>query len=163
MMIKSRIQKALNKQINVELNAFYSYLSMAAYFKFHNMSGFAEWYRVQSNEEFKHAIKLYEYIIFRGGRVVLEAIQAPETDWESLLSVFEAAYAQELNVTAKISELMDLVKSENDHATEIMLQWFVMEQVEEEDVAKRNVEKFKFIKSNTEGIVVFDQELGLRK
>ena len=163
MMIKPKIQKALNKQINVEFNAFYTYLSMAAYFESHHMSGFAGWYKIQSNEEFKHAMKLFEYIISRGEKVVLTAIEAPQTEGKSFLSVFEAAYAQELKVSALINELVDLAKSEGDHATEIMLQWFVTEQVEEEDTANRNVERFKFIKDTTEGIDAFDRELAERK
>jgi ferritin len=163
MMIKPKMQKALNKQINVEFNAFYSYLSMAAFFESHHMSGFAGWYKVQSNEEFKHAMKLYEYIISRGEKVVLTAIEAPQTEGKSFLAVFEAAYAQELKVSALINDLVDLAKSEGDHATEIMLQWFVTEQVEEEDTANRNVERFKFIKDTTEGIDAFDRELAERK
>jgi len=163
MMIKPKIQKALNKQINVEFNAFYSYLSMAAYFESHHMSGFASWYKVQSNEEFKHAMKLYEYIISRGEKVVLTSIETPQTEGKSFLSVFEAAYAQELNVSGLINALVDLAKSEGDHATEIMLQWFVTEQVEEENMANSNVERFKFIKDTTEGIEGFDRELGARK
>ena len=163
MMIKPKIQKALNKQINVEFNAFYSYLSMDAYFESHHMSGFASWYKVQSNEEFKHAMKLYEYIISRGEKVVLTSIETPQTEGKSFLSVFEAAYAQELNVSGLINALVDLAKSEGDHATEIMLQWFVTEQVEEENMANSNVERFKFIKDTTEGIEGFDRELGARK
>lgn len=163
MVIKPKIEKALNKQANAELNAFYSYLSMAAYFESNYMPGFAHWFKVQSNEEFNHAMKLNAYIIARGGKVVLTAIDAPETQWKSCLSVFEAAYEQELKVSSLINDLMDLAKSEHDHATEAMLQWFVTEQVEEEDTAKSNVEKFKFIKNATEGIVVFDHELGQRK
>jgi ferritin len=163
MMIKPKIHKALNKQVNVEFSAFYSYLSMAAYFESHHMPGFARWYKVQSNEEFKHAMKLYEYIISRGEKVVLMAIEKPEIVGKSFLSVFEAAYAQELKVSVLINDLVDLAKKENDHATEIMLQWFVTEQVEEENAANTNVEKFKFIKNTTEGIDAFDHELGARK
>jgi ferritin len=162
-MIKPKIQRALNKQINVEFGAFYSYLSMAAYFESHHMPGFARWYKVQSNEEFKHAMKLYEYIISRGEKIVLTAIGTPETEGKSFLSVFEAAYAQELKVSSLINELVDLAKNENDHATEIMLQWFVTEQVEEENMANSNVERFKFIKDTTEGIEAFDRELGARQ
>ena len=163
MMIKPKIERALNKQVNVEFSAFYSYLSMAAYFESHHMSGFSKWYKIQSNEEFKHAMRLYEYIISRGGKVVLTSIATPETQGKSLLSVFEAAYAQELKVSALINELMDMAKSEGDHATEVMLQWFVTEQVEEEDTANTNVQRFKFIKDTTEGIDAFDRELGARK
>ncbi len=163
MMIKPKIEKALNKQVNVEFSAFYSYLSMAAYFESHHMPGFTKWYKIQSNEEFKHAMKLYEYLISRGGKVILLAVEAPENQWKSFLSVFEAAYAQELKVSAQINDLMDMAKDEHDHATEIMLQWFVTEQVEEEDTANNNVERFKFIKDTTEGIDAFDHELGARK
>ncbi len=163
MMIKSKIQKALNKQINVEFSAFYSYLSMAAYFESNYMAGAGSWFKAQSHEEFNHAMRLNAYLITRGGKVMLTAIEAPEVTWESPLSVFEAAYAQELKVSTLIDDLMDLAKSEHDHATEVMLQWFITEQVEEEDTAKNNIEKFKFIKDTTEGIVVFDHELAARK
>ena len=163
MMIKSKIEKALNKQINVELSAFYSYLSMSAYFESHYLLGSARWFKIQSDEEFKHAMKFKAYILSRGGQITLTAIDAPQTQWKSLLSVFEDAYAQELKVSGLIDGLMDLAKNEHDHATEMMLQWFITEQVEEEDTAKSNVEKFKFIKNTSEGIVVFDRELGERQ
>jgi len=162
-MIKSKIQKALNKQVNVEFSAFYSYLSMAAFFESRYMSGAARWFKAQSHEEFNHAMKLNAYIMARGGKIILTAIEAPQTQWDSCLSAFEDAYAQELKVSARINDLMDLAKNERDHATEMMLQWFVTEQVEEEDSAKSNVEKFRFIKNAVEGIVVFDHELGERK
>lgn len=108
-------------------------------------------------------MKLNEYLIARGGKVVLTALEAPKTQWKSFLSIFEEAYEQELNVSAQINDLMDLARSEHDHATEIMLQWFVTEQVEEEDTANSNVERLKLIKNYTEGIVAFDRELGQRK
>jgi len=162
-MIKPKIQKALNKQVNVELTAFYSYLSMSVYFESRHMPGAARWFKAQSNEEFSHAMKLSENIIARGGKVVLAAIGAPKTEWKSFLSVLEDSYAQELEVSALIGELMDLAKSERDYATEILLQWFVTEQVEEEDAAKNNVEKFKLIKDSADGIWAFDQELGRRQ
>ena len=108
-------------------------------------------------------MKLYEYIISRGEKVVLTAIEAPKTEGKSFLSDFEAAYAQELKVSALINGLVDLAQSEGDHATKVMLQWFVKQQVEEEDTANRNVERFKFIKDTTEGIEAFDRELGERK
>lgn len=162
MMIKPKIQKALNKQANGELHAFYSYLSMSAYFESCHMPGCAHWFRIQSKEEFSHAMKLNKFVIARGGKVALTAIDAPETQWKTFLSVFETAYAQELKVSAQINELMDLAKSEHDHATEIMLQWFVTEQVEEEDKANCNVERLKVIKDCTEGIMLFDRELGQR-
>ncbi|MDO8304051.1 MAG: ferritin, partial [Sedimentisphaerales bacterium] len=121
------------------------------------------WFKAQSHEEFNHAMKLNAYIMARGGKIILTTIEAPQTQWDSCLAVFEDAYAQELKVSALIDDLMDLAKSERDHATEMMLQWFVTEQVEEEDSAKSNVEKYRFIKNAVEGIVVFDHELGQRK
>ncbi len=162
MRIKPKIEKALNKQLNVELSAFYSYLSMAAYFEFNYMPGSAHWFKVQSNEEFKHAMKLNDYIIVRGGKVVLTAIGAPKTQWKSCLSALEDAYVQELKVSALINDLVDLAKSEHDHATEVMLQWFVTEQVEEEDTADSNVERLKSMKSGSDEIAIFDRELGQR-
>ena len=163
MVIKPKVEKALNKQVNVELSAFYSYLSMAAYFESQYFPGFAQWFKIQSNEEFKHATKLMDFINARSGKVVLMAIDTPETEWKSPLSVFEDAYAQELKVTGLINELVDMAKHEGDHATEIMLQWFVTEQVEEENSALNNIEKFKFVKNNPEGIMDLDHELGERK
>ncbi len=161
-MIKLKIEKALNKQINVELGAFYSYLSMAVYFESHDMLGAAHWFKIQSKEELNHAMKLNAYIIARGGKIIFTAIEAPKTEWKSCLSVFEEAYAQELKVSARINDLVDLAKNEGDHATEIMLQWFVTEQVEEEDMANKNVERLKLIKNAPQGVEVFDHELGAR-
>lgn len=163
MEMKSKIFKAMNKQVGVELGAFYSYLVMSVYLQTSYMPGAAKWFKAQSNEEFEHAMKLNAYILARGGKTNFMAIEASEAKWESCLSVFEDAYAQEVKVSEHIHELMDLAKSESDHATEIMLQWFVTEQVEEEDTAKRNVENFKRVKSAAEGIIAFDQELGSRK
>lgn len=162
-MIIPKIEQALNKQVNAELSAFYSYLSMAAYLGFNYMPGFAHWFKVQANEEFNHAMRLSEYIIVRGGKVVLTAIEAPRTEWESCLSVLEEAYAQELKVSALINELMDLAKSERDHATEIMLQWFITEQVEEENTADSNIERLKSMKNAADELAIFDRELGQRK
>jgi ferritin len=163
MVISPKIQKALNKQANAEFNAFYSYLSMSAYFESNYMPGCARWFKAQSGEEFTHAMKLNEYILVRGGQVVLTAIDAPETRWETFLSVFENAYAQELKVSELINDLVGLARSEHDYATENMLQWFVTEQVEEENAANNNVERFKLIKNDVDGIVVFDRGLGERK
>ncbi len=162
-MMKPKIEKALNKQVNVEFSAFYSYLSMSAYLESNYLPGSAQWFKVQANEEFNHAMKLNDYIIARGGKVVLMAIEPPKTEWKSCLAVLEEAYAQELKVSVQINALVDLAKSENDHATEIMLQWFVTEQVEEENTANGNVERLKLIKNATDEMAMFDRELGQRK
>ncbi|MDP2653176.1 MAG: ferritin [Candidatus Omnitrophota bacterium] len=136
---------------------------MAEHFKSHYMPGSAHWFKIQSNEEFQHAMKFNEYLCARGGKVVLTALEAPKAEWKSFLSVLEEAYEQELKVSALIYDLVDLAREERDYATEIMLQWFVSEQVEEEETAKNNVEKFKLVKNTVEGIAVFDQDLGQRK
>jgi len=163
MIIKEKMEKALNKQINVELSAFYLYLSMAAYLAFNYRPGAAHWFTMQANEEFKHAMRLNDYLTTRGGKVVLTAIKAPKNQWKTYLAVLEDAYEEELKVSALINDLVDLAKSEHDHATEVMLQWFVTEQVEEEDSAGRNVERLKSMKNTPNEIMIFDRELGTRK
>ena len=163
MVIKEKMQKALNKQINAELYSSYLYLAMAAYFEAHNLLGFANWMKVQAREENAHAMKFYEYVIERGGKVILTAIDAPDTEWKSSLSAFEAAYGHELKVTELIHDLVRLAQSEHDYATESMLQWFVNEQVEEEASASLIVEKLKLIKEAPNGLFMLDKELGERK
>lgn len=163
MKIKSKIEKALNKQANVEFNAFYTYLSMAAYVESRLMLGTAAWFKAQAQEEFQHATKINTYIMARGGVISLDAIAQPVQTWKSCLEVFEDAYKQEVKVSSLINDVMDLAKQEQDHATQIMLQWFITEQVEEEAIAQRNADKFKFIKESTEGIMAFDNELAGRK
>lgn len=163
MMIKPIIEEALNRQVNIEFGAFYSYLSMAAFFAAHHKPGSAHWFNIQAKEELKHAMKLHDYIVSRGGKVTLKAVEAPKTEWKSTLNVLEDAYDQELQVTALINELVDLAKKEHDHATEVMLQWFVTEQVEEEDAADNNVERLKSINNDGDEIAIFDRELGERK
>ncbi len=162
MMIKAKVEKALNKQVSIELKAFYAYLSMAAYFEEFYMPGCAHWFKAQSQEEFAHAMRLNDYIVSRGGKVVLTQIDTPQASWKSFLAIFEDAYAQELKVSDQIHELMALAKAEHDYATSIMLQWFVMEQVEEEDTAHTHLEKLKLIKNDAHGLLIFDQELGQR-
>jgi ferritin len=163
MIIKEKLQKAINKQINAELYSSYLYLGMAAYFEESNWLGFAHWMKAQSAEENAHAMKFYGYLFERGGRAVLSGIEAPQGEWKSPLAAFEAAYAHELKVTALINDLLKLAKDENDTATEMMLQWFIKEQVEEEANAMLIVEKLKLIKDSVQGLFVLDKELGERK
>ncbi|MDD5238369.1 MAG: ferritin [Candidatus Omnitrophica bacterium] len=163
MVIKDKVIKAINKQINAELYSSYLYLAMAAYFTADNWLGFAQWMKVQSREENAHAMKFYEYLLERGGRVTLSAIEAPAKEWKSALDVFEAVYAHELKVTGLINDLLKVAREENDTATESMLKWFIDEQVEEEANAVAIVEKLKVIKGFANGLLMLDHELGERK
>lgn len=162
-MLKSKIEKVLNKQINAELWSAYLYLSMSAYFESTNLDGFANWMKAQAQEEVSHAMRLYNHVVDRGGRVKLSAIDDVPNEWDSPVEVFEETYEHEQKVTSLINNLVDLAKSENDHATLNMLQWFIDEQVEEEDSADEILQKLKLIGDNTSGLFMLDQELGQRK
>lgn len=163
MVIKEKMQKAINKQINAELYSSYLYLSMSAHFKALNFKGFAHWLALQAKEENTHAMKFYEYLIDRGGKVNLTDIDAPRTDWKSPLAVFEEVYEHELKVTSLITDLVKLAKDEGDYATESLLKWFVDEQVEEEANALEIIDKLKRIKDSANGLFMMDHELGERK
>ncbi len=130
-MISGKLEKALNKHLNMELFSAYLYAAMAAYFEHKNLNGFANWMRIQFQEEMAHAAKFYAYINDVGGRVELDAIAKPPVEYKSALAVFEDSLAHEQTVTKAIYKLMDLALSESHHATSTFLQWFVTEQVEE--------------------------------
>jgi len=161
-MIGKKMEEALNGQVNAELYSAYLYLSMAAYFESGNLPGFANWMRVQAQEEQFHAMKFYDYINERGGRVILEQIEAPPAEWDSALAVFEAVSAHEQKVTALINQLVDLAIQQKDHATNSFLRWFVDEQVEEEDNAGKIVGQLKLIKDSPEALFLMDKELSRR-
>jgi len=161
-MIKEKIQDALNKQINAELYSSYLYLSMSAYFESINLKGCANWMRVQTQEELVHAMKFYDYLIERGGKVILSSIESPPTEWPSPLAIFEQAYQHEQKVTGLINGLVDLAIAEKDHATNNFLQWFVSEQVEEEASADEVVQKIKLMGDARGGIFMLDRELAQR-
>jgi len=144
-MLNPEMEKALNKQVNAELYASYLYLSMSAYFQSANLAGFANWMRIQTQEELVHVMKFYDYIGERGGKVTLGAVDGPPTEWKSPLAAFEQAYAHEQMVTGRINDLVNLAIDERDHATNGFLQWFVTEQVEEEATADGIVQKLKLI------------------
>lgn len=163
MEIKKKITNAINKQINAELYSSYLYLAMAAYFESKNWIGFANWMRIQSKEENTHAMKFFDYVLERGGEVVLEDIKSADTAWKTPLQVFEVVYEHELKVTALINDLLKLARQEGDTATESMLKWFIDEQVEEEAHAKQIVDKLKMIKDSVNGLFMLDHELGERK
>ena len=161
-MLGEKIQSALNKQVNAEMYSSYLYLSMSAYFKSLNLAGFANWMRVQAQEELVHAMKFYDFINERGGRVMLQQVEAPPTEWSSPLDVFENAYKHEQKVTGLINDLVNLVVGERDHATNIFLQWFVTEQVEEEASADEVVQQLKLVGDDSGGLFMLDREMGQR-
>jgi ferritin len=135
---------------------------MAAYFQDLNMGGCANWMRVQAQEEDMHAMKFYNFINERGGRVVLKTIDGPPTEWDSPLAAFEAVLEHEQKVTGLINELVELALAEHDHATNIFLQWFVTEQVEEEDSANDVIQQIKMVGEAQGGLFMLDRELGQR-
>ena len=161
-MLKKSIEKAINDQINAELWSAYLYLSMASYFESIGLKGFANWMWIQAREETTHAMRLYNFVNERGGRVILSPIQKVPVQWKSALDVFEETYKHEQKVTSLIDDLVNLAIKEKDHATVNMLQWFVDEQVEEEASADEIVQKLKLIGKNTSGLFLLDQEMKQR-
>ena len=162
MMIGKKMQDAINEQINKELYSAYLYLSMAAYLDSENLSGFAHWMRAQAQEEQEHALKFYDHIYERGGRVTLQAIDEPPAGFESPLAVFEETLAHERKVTGLINNLYAIALEQNDYASQAFLQWFVSEQVEEEDNASRILETLKMVGDKGQALVMLDRELGQR-
>ena len=162
-MISAKLESALNKQLNLELYSAYVYAAMAAHFEHKHLNGFATWMRQQVKEEVDHATKFYAYIGDVGGRVELEAIAKPPTDFPSVLAVFEDSLAHERTVTGAIYKLMDLALAESHHATSTFLQWFVTEQVEEEKIAEDIRKRLELVGNSPEGLFLLDHELGLRK
>jgi ferritin len=162
-MISKTMEQALNKQVNRELYSAYLYLAMSSYFESVNMKGFAKWMRIQAKEEQVHALKIYDYIIARGGTVALLDIEAPKAKWSSAGTVFDEVYAHEQKVTAMIHGLVDLAIKEKDHATFEMLQWFVKEQVEEEEHASEIVNQIKIVGDIVGHLFHLDHQLGKRE
>jgi ferritin len=162
-MISKTIEQALNKQVNRELFSAYLYLAMSSHFESVNMKGFAKWMRIQAKEEQVHALKIYDYIIARGGTVSLLDIEAPKAKWSSAGKVFDEVYAHEQKVTAMIHGLVDLAIKEKDHATFEMLQWFVKEQVEEEEHASEIVNQIKIVGDIVGHLFHLDHQLGKRE
>lgn len=161
-MLSERMEKALNDQIMWELYSSYLYLSMSAHFLSVNLGGFANWMRVQAQEELVHAVKFYDFVNERGGRVVLQTVKAPPSEWTTPVAVFEDTLKHERQVTKRINDLVDTALKEKDHATNIFLQWFVTEQVEEEASAKQILEKLKLLGDARGGLFMMDRELAQR-
>ena len=161
-MIGKKMEKALNGQINAELYSSYLYLSMATYFNSIDLPGFANWMRIQHQEEEFHGLKFFDYIQERGGRVTLQTIEAPPTEWSSPLNAFEETLKHEQKVTGLINDLVFLAREERDNAAEIFLQWFVTEQVEEEDNVNTILAQLRLIKDKPQGLFMLDKDLGQR-
>jgi ferritin len=157
------VEEAMNEQIKNEIFSAYQYLSMAAYCESENLPGFAQWMRAQSQEETVHAMKFYDFILDRNGRVVLRGIDGPVVEFGSPLEVFEQALEHEKKVTAMIHDLYGLAVRENDYASQTFLQWFVTEQVEEEKNAGHVVETLKVVGDKSEALFLLDRELGQRR
>jgi ferritin len=162
-MLSESIEKAINDQINYELGSAYIYLSMSAYFERLSLRGFAKWARLQSQEEVTHGLRLFDYLNDRGGRVRLQAVAKPPEDYASPLAVFEAALAQEREVTKLIHRLYEFVTTERDYATQVALEWFIIEQVEEEKVGQEVIDQLRWIGDDKPGLLMLDRELGQRQ
>ena len=162
-MLSRTVQEAMNEQIKNEFYSAYQYLSMAAHCESVNLPGFARWMRMQAREEVEHAMKFYDFILDRGGRVLLQAMDQPVVDFGSPLEVFERALEHERKVTAMINDIYGLAVRENDYASQTFLQWFVTEQVEEEKNAGDVVQTLNMIGDSTEALFLLDRELGQRE
>jgi len=158
-MISKEMQEALNNQISNEYFSSYTYLSMSAYCESINMQGFAAWLRRQSTEELEHALKIFDYVLDRSGKVTLKAIEQPASKFSSLLKMFQQVVEHEREVTGMINKLYELAINEGDHATAVQMQWFITEQVEEEKNALNLVEKLKLAGENGSALLILDRQL----
>lgn len=160
-MLSKKMEKAFNDQIKWEFYSAYLYLSLASYFQGLGLPGFANWMNIQFQEEQFHAMKMFNYVLEKGGKIQLQAIDAPPHAWKSPLAAFEFALNHEYHVTKRINDLMDLSQKEKDHASGIFLQWFVSEQVEEEANFGDTVNKLKLV-GDGGGLFMLDRELAAR-
>jgi ferritin len=161
-MLSKKMIDALNEHMNKEMYSAYLYMSMSAHSDSMGLKGFANWFMVQYHEEMFHAMKVFEYIQAQGGHVKLLQIDEPPSEWESPLDLFQKTLAHEQMVTARIYTLMDLAIEEKDHATRIFLQWYVTEQVEEEENDNEIIDQLRLIGDNPQGLLMLDRELGGR-
>lgn len=161
-MIGKAMQDLMNEQINKEVFSSYLYLSMAAYFEGKNLPGFAHWMRIQETEERAHAMKFYDFLLERGGKVALQAIEAPKNEWGSTLEAAEEVVAHETMITASIYALYELALKEKDYPAQVMLQWFINEQVEEEKNAAEIVANLKMIEAHDTAVLQLDHRLSKR-
>ncbi|MCE5201761.1 MAG: ferritin [Synergistaceae bacterium] len=162
MMIGKKMEESINSQIQAEFDSSYLYLSMAAWFENQDLPGCSHWMKKQAEEESKHGMKFYEYLVSRGGRVVLKAISAPKSEWESATNVFADVLAHEEKVTSLIYKMAELAEKEKDYATMSMLNWFIDEQVEEEENARAILNKLHKLGEIPISLSMLDRELGMR-
>ena len=163
MAISQKLQEAFNSQINKELYSEYLYLSMKAYFANLGLAGFTNWMDIQTKEERAHGMGMFDYVAERGGRVTLDKIDKPKTDWNSPLEVFQDVLAHEQYVTSQINVLYDVAESERDRAAMIFLNWYIKEQVEEEDSAGNILAQLEAIKDDKLALYTLDKELMARQ
>ena len=161
-MINARVEKEFNDQIKYEIASAYLYLSMAAYFDNLGWDGMGSWMKVQAQEEMLHAMKFYSHIGDREGRVNLQALEAPKTEWASPLEAFQEAYKHEQFVTSRIQTLAKVGAEENDYTSRPLVDWFLNEQIEEEASTSKVAQQLERIGSSTEGLTMLDRELGTR-
>lgn len=161
-MLSQSMNDALNEQVKWELFSSYLYLGMSSWYNQNGLPGFAHWMMMQAEEEMHHAMKFYRYILERGGETKLHAIDSPTQCWESATDVFEYGLAHEIDVTRRINALMDVAYAEKDHACTIFLQWFITEQVEEEDSFNDILSKLRLIGGQGEGLFMLDNEMAGR-
>ncbi len=158
-----KVFRALNEQLNAELRNAYLYLAMASFFAEKGLNGFSHFFRVQAREELGHAMKIYDYILDRGGKVVLSDVPAPRQSWDSVLSAVDEFVRSEEENTQRIWRLVDVARDEGDKATEVFLNWFVEEQVEEEKLAQDLLAKVKLVGDNPVALLALDRELAKRE
>ncbi|MBN1764678.1 MAG: ferritin [Sedimentisphaerales bacterium] len=161
-MISKKMEKAINTQMQREIYSASLYLAMSSYCSGLDLNGFANWYRIQAMEEMTHAMKFYDYIIEQSGKAIVPAVEQPPQEFDSPQATFEGALEHEKKVTAWINELVDIAIAEKDHATNIFLQWYVTEQVEEEAHANEILQKVKRIGTQGPGLFMIDQQLAQR-
>lgn len=157
------VEAALNTQINEEIQSAYIYLAMSAEADRMGLPGFSHWFKMQYQEELNHADKFFNYILERDGEVKLAAISAPKIDNETAMSLFEKSLAHEQHISSCIFKLKDLARAESDHATDVFLEWFITEQVEEEANARAVIDQLKMVDGNANGLFLIDRELAGRQ
>lgn len=162
-MLSEKIQQVLNKQLNAEFHSAYTYLSLASYFEDLDLNGCAHWMKIQYQEELMHADKIYIFINNRDGRVLLQVLEAPRSEWESPLEAFKWALANEQALSKKIYEVVEEALQERDHATHTFMQWFVNEQVEEEAIVRDIVSDIERVVESKDGLFLMDRDLAGRK
>lgn len=162
-MRNKEILRLLNEQLNMELFASNLYLSMCSYFTRQDLEGFANFFRIQSQEEHMHAMKIFDYVHNIGEKINMKAVKQPPTEFKSIQNVFEITLAQEKEVSEAINELVMISLKENDYATHSFLQWFINEQVEEEATITHILAQIKMIEDNKSALFLLNKDLGTRK